>query len=72
MLLDEYISLSFSFMTLVIRDKTQRDEKQFDDKEFVFDPEEYNFIINRRTFLTCDKFVGEDYEKLLFVLKQFK
>ena len=38
-------------------------------KDYIFDLEEYNFVINRKTCFTCDNFVGNDYEKLQFVLK---
>ena len=67
-LFNEYISLSFSFMTLVIRDRQQKSESIFDEEDFMFDTEQYNFIINRYTCFTCDNFVGNDYEKLSFIL----
>ena len=38
-LFNEYISLSFSFMTLVIRDRQQKSESIFDEDDFMFDPE---------------------------------
>ena len=50
-------------MTLVIRDKSQEDET-IQDENFVFDTEQFNFIINRYTCFTCDNFVGTDYDKL--------
>lgn len=56
-------------MTLVIRGKMQEDEDvNFDDENYLFDVEQYNFIINRKTCFTCDDFVADDYEKLQFVL----
>lgn len=57
MLFNEYLSLSFSFMTLVIRDRFQK-EDTYEDENYIFDEEQYNFIINRRTCFSCDKFVG--------------
>ena len=74
-LFNEFISLSFSYMTLVIRDRQQKSEgvleNQFEN-DFIFDPEQYNFIINRHTCFTCDNFVGSDYDKLQFILKSMK
>jgi len=69
-LFNEYLSLSFSFMTLVIRDRSQSD-LSYHDENFLFDPEQFTFIINRKNCFTCDNFVGEDYEKLQFVLRKF-
>ena len=68
-LFNEYLTLSFSFMTLVIRDQAQRTNEYMNNKKFVFDVEQYNFIINRRTCFTCDNFVGENFDKLSYVLK---
>jgi len=68
-LFNEYICLSFSFMTLVIRDKAQTSELSHLDENYLFDQEQFNFIINRRTCFTCDEFVGNNYEKLQYVLK---
>jgi len=53
-LFSEYLSLSFSFMTFVIRDKHQTAD---DLDDFSFDVTIYSFNINRKTFLTCDNFV---------------
>ena len=41
-------------------------------EDYVFDQEEYDFIINRRTCFTCDSFVGNDFEKLSYVLGKMK
>lgn len=38
----------------------------------MFDTEQYNFIINRYTCFTCDNFVGNDYEKLSFILQKMQ
>lgn len=68
MLMSEFISLSFSFMTLVIRDKHQmlnNDEV----KDYQLDTEMFRFNINKRTFLTCDNFVTFNYEELERSLK---
>jgi hypothetical protein len=39
-------------MTLVIRDKTQRSDDV--NPDYSFDSDQYNFIINKRTFLTAE------------------
>ena len=70
-LFNEYLSLSFSFMTLVIRDQMQNSGNYLD-PDFTFDLEQYNFVINRRTCFTCDNFVGENYDKLVYVLKELE
>jgi hypothetical protein len=41
-LFEEYIGLSFSYMTLILREKQLKNSN-----DEVFDPEIYNFIINR-------------------------
>ena len=38
----------------------------------MFDKEQYNFIINRRTFLTCDNMVGQNFEKLNYILNKLE
>mmetsp|Transcript_8198 Transcript_8198/g.12567 ORF Transcript_8198/g.12567 Transcript_8198/m.12567 type:complete len:339 (+) Transcript_8198:3974-4990(+) len=70
-LFNEYLSLSFSFMTLVIRGRSQEEENYLDE-DYIFDPEQFTFIINRKNCFTCDNFVGEDYEKLNYVLRKFE
>lgn len=51
----------------------QEDEDiNFDDENYLFDVEQYNFIINRKTCFTCDDFVADDYEKLQFVLSNLE
>ena len=70
-LFNEYLTLSFSFMTLVIRDQTQNNTlQQTEFEKGAFDKEEFNFIINRRTCFTCDSFVSENYDQLKYVLDQ--
>lgn len=74
-LFSEYISLAFSFMTLVVRGNSQRLLELGDIEpgtENELDVEEYNFIINRRTFLTCDNFISEDHERLQLTLKKLE
>ena len=59
-------------MTLVIRDKMQTSDLSHLDENYLFDQEQFNFIINRRTCFTCDQFVGNNYEKLQYVLKSLE
>lgn len=65
----EYISMSFCFMTFVIRDK-HSDGLNLDD--YPFDIEQCNFNINRRTVLTCDNLVSADQETLSQLLKEME
>lgn len=61
----EYISLSFSFMTLVMRDHLK---DNLPPEGNLLDREAYNFTINKQTFLTCDSFVALNSEALKTVL----
>ena len=47
MIFKEYISLAFSFMSFVIKNKIEEDDEQFKKKEF--DPMPYNYLINKST-----------------------
>ena len=62
-MLNEYVSLSFSFMTFVIRDRHQNMEK---DEKYAYDNdiEMFNYNINRKTYLTCDNFVKDNIEDM--------
>jgi len=44
-------------MTLVIRDHHEN-ATDLEMEKYVFDEEQYNFNINRKTFLTCNNFVA--------------
>jgi len=65
-----YVALSYSFLTFVIRAK--KGDLKYDDENYLFDPEQYNFIINRRNCFTCDEFAVKDCDHLLFVLKKME
>lgn len=67
----EYISLSFSFMTFVIRAKS-RSSDEVNLKSQIFDVEQYHFLLNRKTCFHCDEFVENDYEKLEYVLSNLE
>ena len=62
-LMDGVINLSYSYMTFVMQ--TVLDE---DDDDYVFDPEEYNFIINKNTALHENKLI-DNTNKLKYVLE---
>jgi hypothetical protein len=68
---NEYISLSFSFMTFVIRDSSQIRDSYLDEN-YLFDVEQYNFIINRKTCFNCDDLVQKNFEKLSYILSKLE
>lgn len=66
MIFRNFINLSFSFMTFVIKEN-------FDDgynrSDFLFDVEGYDFIFNNDTIFTSDvNLITLNYEKLNFIL----
>lgn len=54
-LFTDYMSLSFSFMTFVIKDSLTDQNLP---RNGNLDIEAYNYNINRKTFLTCNNFVA--------------
>ena len=70
--LNEYISLSYSYMTFVIKNKIHGEDEDYQQQDYLFDLEQYNYVINRRTALTDGKIVQEDHELLAFILKNFE
>ena len=74
MIINEFISLSFSFMTLVIRDKHQNMVEKGTNK-YLLDVEQFNFNINKRSFLNCDNFVAFNHvqlgQSLAFIKNKF-
>jgi hypothetical protein len=70
-LFSEYLSMSFSFMTFVIKDKMDSVDDYLDPNN-TFDPTIYNYLINRRNCFTSDNLVGENYEKLYFILSNME
>lgn len=70
MIMRNFINLSFSYLTFVIKDL-------FDDgyirSDFLFDLEGYDFIYDRETIFTSDnELVTLDYEKLLYILTNYE
>jgi hypothetical protein len=66
---DEYISLSFSYMSFVIKDKI---EKECPNLGKHFDPEPYNYIYNRSTSFIDGNFVSNDHTQLNYVLEELE
>ena len=61
-----FINLSFSFMTFVIKENFDEGYVRAD---FLFDIEGYDFIYNRESIFTSDnRLVTLNYEKLNFIL----
>ena len=56
-LFKDCVSLSFSFMTLVMKDHHEENLPVAPLSSLV-DAEAYNYQMNKQTFLTCDNFVG--------------
>lgn len=69
--LRDYISLSFSYMTFVIKKKLD-DDNDYLKEDFLFDKEQYNYIISKRTAFTDTLSNVADHDKLLFILKHFQ
>jgi len=69
--LRDYISLSYSYMTFVIKNKIQEESDTYLQDDYLFDLEQYNYIINRKTALTDGK-VTADHDKLQYILKKFE
>jgi hypothetical protein len=63
----EYISLSFSYITFVIKDKIEKNDPSI--RKNLFDPMPYNYIFNKSTSFLDGDFVYTDHEQLKHVLK---
>jgi hypothetical protein len=65
-----FINLSFSYMTFVIKENF---DEGYINKDFLFDLEGYDFIYDRETMFTSDNnLVTLNYEKLLFILQHYE
>lgn len=67
---EEYLSLPFSYMTFVIKDKIEQGDETILANEF--DPEPYNYIFNKSTSLIEGAFLTEDHFQLQRVLENFE
>lgn len=70
LIFEEYLSLPFSYMTFVIKDKIEKEDPSVQDNEF--DPEPYNYIFNKSTSFIEGNFVVEDHFQLKKVLTNFE
>ena len=59
MIFRNYINLSFSYMTFVIKENFEKNSFAMED--FLFDIEGYDFILNRNTIFTEGSLVKKDY-----------
>jgi len=59
-------------MTFVITLKTQVENEHYVQEDYLFDLEQYNFLINRRTALTADRSVVNDSDKINYILKSLE
>ena len=66
-----FINLSFSYMTFVI--KEHNEQNKFTNKNYIFDLEGYDFVLNHKTIFTDEKktLVQEDFDKLSYILKNY-
>ena len=53
--LRDYISLSYSYMTFVIKKRFDDDEVDYTNEDYYFDLEQYNYLIGCKTALTETK-----------------
>lgn len=66
----EYLSLPFSYMSFVMKDKIEINDKNIPGS--IFDPEPYNYVFNRSTSFIDGDFVYKDYQQLKYVLESLK
>ena len=65
LIFDGFISLSFSYMSFVIKDKIEKYDPSLGK---TFDPEPYNYIYNKSTSFIDGDFVCKDHQQLNYVL----
>ena len=69
-LMRNFINLSFSYMTFVIKDNF--DQGGYISNDFLFDSEGYDFVLGKNTLFTEGNLVIQDYDKLNFILKNYQ
>ena len=72
--LQDFLSMSYSYMTLVILSK-QQDLESFQHEDYLFDLDKYNFVIKKRTALSLPldgQEITNDHEHLRYVLEHFE
>jgi hypothetical protein len=60
LIFEEYLSLPFSYMTFVIKDKIEQEDACMVGNHF--DPVPYNYVFNKNTAFTEGEFVTADHE----------
>jgi hypothetical protein len=65
-LTDGVVNLSYSYLTFLMQ--TVED---MEDEDFVFDVEEYNYLINKRTALHDGELI-KDYTTLSYIIKELE
>ena len=68
LIFDSYLSLSFSYMSFVIKDMIERKDAAMQDNQFDLEP--YNYLFNKRTSFTDSAFVTKDSDELAEVLDE--
>mgnify|MGYP003913353791 CR=1 FL=1 len=66
-----FINLSFSYMTFVIKDNFDKNSYAMSDYEF--DIEGYDFVLNNNTIFTENNaaILNQDFQKMSFILKKY-
>ena len=64
-----FINLSFSYMTFVIKENF--DLNSFSMVDYLFDIEGYDYVLNLNTVFTKGSLVTQEFEKLSFILKNY-
>jgi len=70
--LRDYISLSYSYMTFVIKKKFDDEDVDYTNDDYLFDLEQYNYMLNRKTALSESSAATADHDKLLYILRSFE
>ena len=64
--MNEYISLPFSYMTFIIKEKLEKYNPQ---TKYSFDLEAYNYSFNKTTCFLDGNLIRKNYMELAYVLK---
>ena len=65
-----FLNLSFSYMTFVI--KSNFDEAGFHLDDYHFDLEGYDYVINRNNIFTQGTMIQHDFNKTRFILQNYE
>jgi len=66
--LDQYLSLPFSYMTFVIKDKIEKNDPRQNGNKFDIQP--WNYIFNKSTCFIEGNFVVENFRQLDYALQE--